>query len=629
MSMWRRLGGFGLLAAGVLLFCLLGLRVLPTHRGLAGAAVASIDKLPALGAGGWASTLLALVFLAALCWRYPRLGRPRSVAQALVFLFLCLLSVFLSRQGHYGLILGFSVLASVGLGGLAPLLKAPKLSELKLSVGLWVFLAVLHSVYSVHRHYMFGSGSWDMGIYINDIYLAAHGMTMNSSILGEVDILGSHFMPGLYLYAPLAFIPSSYSLLIVQAMQLASIGPAIYWIARHRGVGRGASLVLGLAAGLSFSVQSAAFFDVHEIAFSFGFFALGLWAFEVGRMRLASASFFVFILFKESLAAYIVALGLLAIWRGIYSRRRAQLAYGGAWVIFGAAYFLIVNLALMPYFAARGNPLKAVHFNDFGPNLSAAAVAMVQNPAKTLGAFFTPGEKLASWMATLGGVGWLSFFSPQIAIAALPLAAERFLVSKRPMWGMGYHYGVPLSFYAFWATARGWRQARLFTRAMLGKLGGPALGARAGAVLIVYLFMSSLLVDAFGYRSSSEYLRWGRDYFSTPARAAAHRVVIERLRGRGSEARIAAQNHLIPHLSRRQYIFMIDRWQKADWVLLSLGESAWPFQKDRPKRLARRLYADPEWRLVDSRLGTVLFMRAGAADWPAVAPSGRLRQALR
>ena len=268
--------------------------------------------------------------------------------------------------------------------------------------------------------------------------------------------------------------------LAIQSVNLACVAPAVFLIARHHRAPMGVAVALALATGLSFGLQSAAYFDSHEITVGFGFLAWGVWAFETGRLRAATVLLAVFALFKESLGAYVVGLGLLAGWRGLTGAGRRWWVYGLGWIVGGAVWFVLVNRVFMPALIARGRPPEPHEtFGDFGPTVFLALIGIVTQPLKAFGALFVPGDKLWSHVTTFGGLGWLSLLAPQVGLAALPLFAERFLSSKATMWQMGYHYAAPLSLYAGWAAARGYQRATRLAAAGLARAwAGRRLGRR-------------------------------------------------------------------------------------------------------------------------------------------------------
>lgn len=586
----------------------------------------SVAELARVERPGWLAWAIgALVLLgAAVLIRRPSLvrgGAPVAMVGVAAG------SAFLAAASPYGHFAAIVAIASYLAFTLGLLLRGREASgevspgrERAIAGALWLLVTAIAALFALHRYHAFGSGSWDMGCMIHNFYRASRFLSSISTVLGGVDFLGDHFMVGIYLYAPVFWIHASGStLILIQSANLAAVAPAVYLIARGRGAARGPAIALALAAGLSFGNQSAAYFDSHEICVGFGFLAFGVWALEARRLALATLLLATFALFKESLGAYVLAIGLLAIWRGVRDRDARLSRYGAAWVVGGAIWFVLVNRVFMPALIARGNAPEAHEtFADFGPTIFSALVAILKDPLRALGALFVPQEKVMSQLVTLGGVGYLALASPEILIAALPLIAERFLSSKHTMWEMGYHYAAPLCFYAAWATAIGWPRIVGVTRALLGWLGGPR--ESSAAVLTVYLAASTALIATSGYRHPANFLAWNMEYFSTPERRAVNRRAIALLLAQGRDAKIAAQNRLLPQLAARPHIYRLGDWSKTDWVLLSVGENAWPWDDGYPKRLAGELGRDPAWRLVFAEGDAKIFARVGVTDLPAIAP---------
>ena len=623
-------------ALGLMVAALVGVyvlwigKVLPRRSGLGHivGSVAALDGLRTpLAAQLWAG--FAVITAAAAMMRRPTLARVPTVSSVGVLALASGLIAFVSPVGHHAGIVGLALIAGTLAAALWPsaLRADPGRVDRWLVIGLWAGLAAVHMIYSMNRHWWFGSGSWDHGCMVHNFYLSSRFLPTTSTVLGDVDFLGDHFMIGIYLYAPIVWVWSSgFAVLAIQSVNLACVGPAVYLIARHHRAPVGPSLALATAAGLSFGMQSAGYFDSHEITVGFGFLAWGVWAFETGRLRLATGLLAIFMLFKESLGAYVVALGLLAVWRGLRGGPdRRALGYGIGWVIGGAVWFVLVNRVFMPALIARANAPEAHEtFVDFGPTVFQALIGIVTQPLKAFGALFVPGDKLWSHVTTLSGYGWLSLLAPQVGVAALPLVAERFLSSKATMWQMGYHYAAPLSLYAGWAAARGYPRAIRLIRAVLQPLGGDSVAAGAPAFFVVYILVAAGLTNEFGYKHPANYHRWRADYFSMPDRRASNAAAVRFVLEQGRSAKLAVQNRILPHLADRRYVYRLGEWSRADWVVLSVGESAWPWGDRYPLRIARQLGRDPTWRLVFSQGGTAVFARASVTSLPSVPPTPEL-----
>lgn len=602
------------------------------HRAVADlGSVADLSRLTVPRWGLWVIAGLVLLTVAALLRRrgIVRGGAAPVVVLAIVVAVAISLALPL---GHFALLTALAAVAALAVAAIAPgpgqelgeVDGAPRVSarEGRVAAALWIAVAAVMAVFSIHRYQAFGAGSWDLGCMIHNLYRASRFLDTTSTVLGDVDFLGDHFMVGIWLYAPINWVSASgNTFLLLQSANLAASAPAVYLIARGRGAPHGVAIALALATGLSFGMQSAAYFDGHEITVGFGFLAWGLWAFESGRWKTATALLMLFATFKESLGAYVVALGMLAIARGLGGGGGRPIRWGAAWMALGAVWFALVNRVFMPALRARANaPEPHETFGDFGPTVFTAVGGIVSDPVRAMAAVFLPDEKLHSQLVTLGGAGWLSFAAPEVWLAALPLVAERFLSSKSTMWEMGYHYAAPLSLYAGWAAAVGWPRIARAGRWALAHAGMEALAPRAVALYVVAM---AALVCSVGYRHPANFLRWNEGYFSSPERQVHNHAAVDLLRAQGREARLAVQNRILPHLADRPVIYRIGEWSKADWVLLSIGESAWPYDDGMPLRLARDLSRDPAWKLVFVQGDALVFARTGATTLPALPPPAR------
>jgi hypothetical protein len=145
---------------------------------------------------------------------------------------------------------------------------------------------------------------------------------------------------------------------------------------------------------------------------------------------------------------------------------------------------------------------------------------------------------------------------------------------------------------------------------------------RVGVGLTVYVLAAMILTNAVGYRHPSNFLRWEEDYFTRPERRADHRAAIAFVEAQGRGARVAAQNRLLPHLADRPVIYRLGERDRADWIVLSLGESAWPYDDGLPERAARELLASSTHRLAFAAGETLVFARG--KDGPTAPPPPRL-----
>jgi uncharacterized membrane protein len=621
----KALLGTGIVATGAILtaWCARALARKPA-AGSAQSVRAIFDAAPpfyvylAAGAGA------ALIIGALVRRRSLIAGRTLSVLAIAALMTIAAIAAFPHGQ-HAAILtlaLGVATLISAQLGARDPDAPIDRRRDRALAIAAWAIVAATHALFSMHRYYWMGAGSWDMGCMIHNLYRASRFLDTTSTVLGEVDFLGDHFMVGLYLYSPLAWIHSSgYTMLAIQSASLAATAPVIFLLARDRGAALAPALALAFAAALGFGMQSGAYFDAHEITIGFGFLAFGVLFFEREKFVAATICFVLFSLFKESLGAYVIALGLLALWRGLKKRDRRHLIYGTGWVLYGAIWFVLVNRVFMPALIARARPPEPHEtFADFGPTVFQALIGIATHPLEALGALFVPAEKVSSQLVTFGGLGFLALASPELLLAAAPLFAERFLSSKHTMWEMGYHYAAPLTFYSAWAAAIGWPKIARAAERALAFL-SEELRGRSAAAIAIYVLAAGIMTNAAGYRHAANYHHWMEDYFSIPERRETNAKAIALIASQGREARVAVQNRMLPHLADRPWVYRLGEHAKADFVLLNLSESAWPYDDGFPRRLVNQLGRDPAWRLVFSEGETAVFARREKTDLPAVSPA--------
>lgn len=573
------------------------------------------------GAWGWIAGLAVVVGLGFYRRRWAE-PRPGTVLAMAVGLGACSLLV---RGGHVLLLLAAAALTALALGVHAPErredLPEPRVRDGWVALGLWGLVFGVGAVMSMHRHWAFGSGSWDLGCMVHNFYRSSHGLDNVSSVLGGVGYLSDHFMPGIYLLAPLFWIDSSaYMVLGVQAASLAVCAPSIYLMARHRGGSRLASTALAVAVGFSFGLQSAVYYDAHGITVGFGLLAAALWAIETRRLGWASVFLGFLVLFKESLGPYVIGLGLFLVFESIRERDKRRALVGGAWMVGGALGFVIVTRVLMPAFAAGGHPPEPHEtFADFGATVFSALVGMLKDPLGTFAAFFVPHPKWDSLVVTLAGVGGLALLRPAIAVAALPLFAERFLSSKSTMWEMGYHYAAPLCLYAGWAAVRALPAVEAWGAEALLRVSGRRL--RPQIAIAAYLLVSMWTVNQFGYRHRANFHTWHVSYFSSGDVREAKHAAVRFVQQTGAEVSVAAQNRMLPHIANRPGAWRLGDYSHAEVVLLAVGHNAWPYPDAFPRTLEARLRRSPDWVLVFSQGPARVFAKNAVAEaygWSAI-----------
>ena len=447
-----------------------------------------------------------------------------------------------------------------------------------------------------------------MGCYVHNLWLLAHpGAPQISSVLGDANFWGgtNHFMPSLALAVPLAPLVALTGftgiLLVFQAAVIALAVVPLALLAQRRQLGPATVAALSLAYLFHIGTQSAVNFDVHEIAAVPLFMLLALWAFETDRRVLAYASLLVLAGLKESAIVYAAGVGLFL---AVAPRGSRALRIEGA-AIFAVLllWFVVVTMVIQPAFLEQGSA-GMIHVARFAA-LGASPIDMLKHialhPLDTVALLFMPSAKAATLAVTAGGFAFLPLLAPEVIVLAGPTLAERFFSDKVQMWGLGYHYSLPLV--GVWAFASVIALAR--ARAFVGaRMPARTFDVGAGVALLLALVISQLAAPV-----PPEFVSVHKHYMANSEEVARYRRALAVV---PDHAKVVAQNHFLPHLAYRQFIWQPYRryLSRADFVILDTSASPWPRKSKHVSALIDKLRADPRWRVAFEEQSTVVFKRS-------------------
>ncbi|MEY9874149.1 putative membrane protein [Streptacidiphilus sp. MAP12-33] len=306
---------------------------------------------------------------------------------------------------------------------------------------LGLLFCVGYSVIELTRYLHDGSMSWDTAIFVEEVRAYADFRAPIVHIKGpDANILGDHFSPIMALLAPLWWlVPSTVTLLLAQAALFASSVTVVSATA-GRFLSRTKALWLGTAYGLSWGLQRAVDFDVHEICFAVPILAVVLRNVLLRRFHRAAFWALPLTLVKEDLGITVAAIGLLL----FLLRERAL---GTMLAIFGAGMTALTVWGVIPHFSATG----AYGYRDKLPT---------GGWSHWLTGLLSPADvKLSTLGMLLAVTGFLALRSP-LLVVALPTLGWRFVSDNPDYWGTGWHYNAVLMPILFLALVDAIRRVR-------------------------------------------------------------------------------------------------------------------------------------------------------------------------
>ena len=447
--------------------------------------------------------------------------------------------------------------------------------------GLWVTLSYL-------RHASFHSHAYDLGILAQAMWNTVNGRPFTTTVMFEYtsNLLAHHFSPILLLIAPLyALWPRPETLLAVQTAALASAIIPVYRIGGRLG-GNAAGLALAAAYWLYPAVHYVNLFDFHEIALAVPFLAFTLDAFLADRPGLGAAFVGLALLTREEVGIVTVGLGLWLFFRG----RRA---WGLGLAAVGAGWAALTIGWLAPALAGTGKYYYLRRYEWLGDSPPEMAATVLTRPDYVAGGLLTR-ERLDFLLRLFLPLGLLPLLGPELLVLSLPSFGYLLLSNYREQYELANQYSAVVIPWLVGAAGAG--TARLLTwRVRPPVVLGLLLGAAVGAYL------------AYGPGPLGG--RFRSQEFALNAHVQVGR---ELLRLIPRDASVSAQSDLVPHLTDRERLYTFPNLFGADYIIVDITASPWPFKPEEFRRFLDRIDRNPAWRLAAARDGYRIYRRSGA-----------------
>jgi uncharacterized membrane protein len=336
-------------------------------------------------------------------------------------------------------------------------------------------------------------------------------------------------------------------------------------------------------------VQSAIWFDVHEVAFAPLFIALAVLLADRARWCAAAAAALALLLVKEDLSFLVVAFG---VYFAVLGRPRLGVIVGLA----GFAWYGYATSKLIPHFA-DGATYSYWSYTQLGSDAHHALINVITAPWKLADVGLSPTTKLRTMAYLFGSFFGLTLLSP-VVILAVPLLAERMLSTNANYWTLHAHYSLTITPVLALGAADGLKRLAAIVPRLNSGRATPAV-AVAMALLAVALtpaFPLRHVFDPAYYHAAPHYESAGAALALIPPGAS-----------------VAASNHLVVPLAHRDDVELFGPdAPKTDYVLVDAGDAskASVFPNADLAALRKLLAAETrEYATVFSKGGVILMRR--------------------
>ncbi|MEU2656498.1 DUF2079 domain-containing protein [Streptomyces sp. NPDC007325] len=432
-----------------------------------------------------------------------------------------------------------------------------------------VVLTGLYFLYSWVQYDHFRTPSWDLGIFGQSVRSYAELRVPVADIKGPgFPILGDHFSPVTALLAPLYWLwPSPVSLLFAQAALFAGSAVIVGRTAQQILGSRAAGIALTVAYGLSWGLQEAVKSDFHEIAFAVPLLALVCRALLLGRWTAAAAWAAPLVLVKEDMGLTVAMVGVVLALKG-------QRKLGAALAAFGAAFFALTVLVLIPAASKLGQ-------YDYWAKIEKTGAGADTSLGQVISSALTSGERWEMVLYLLAITGFLALRSP-LVLLVLPTLGWRFVSQDANHWGMHWHYSAVLMPVVFLALVDGVRAVRTSPRPWLAAYGKVAVAAATAVALV--------LAANLPLRDLLKSETYAADARAEQARAAVAAVP--------AGASVEADVPLLAHLTADHTVYWVGTSKGATPDYLALDLRGWSGQTSDPAATAAQLHPEAAYEIV-------------------------------
>jgi uncharacterized membrane protein len=450
---------------------------------------------------------------------------------------------------------------------------------------------------SILRYHSFNTGRFDLGNMAQAVWATAHGHPLAITNLegDQVSRLGSHVDPILVFFAPLWWLwPSPSMLLVAQAVAVALGALPVFWLARkHLGSER-AGVGFAVAYLLYPAVQWLTLNEFHPVALACPLLLFAFWYLDEDRLVPFAVFAVLAALTKEEIPLVIAGIG---VW---YAVSRRKFVVGGAVAGLGLSATAVSVKLVMPHFNAGASSRFYQRYGALGDSPGEIVKTVFTDPGRIFTTAFDH-EGLHYLIDLLLPLALLFLAAPLALVAAVPELGLNLLSATHTQSSIHHHYTAGLI-------------PPLVVASVLGA-GRLADGRKERGVALAALAVAVALLA--NYRLGAiplwRNLPGGQSYQAYATHVSAHDRVVERALDRiPGDAVVSATNSLGSHLSARRRFLSFPHVEDADWIA---ADETQPGYADRWDPLATakglaRLRRNPQWRLVFSEDGVLVFKRA-------------------
>jgi uncharacterized membrane protein len=255
------------------------------------------------------------------------------------------------------------------------------------------------------------------------------------------------------------------------------------------------------------------------------------------------------LLSRENVALTFAAIGIyLAL---VQRRWRLGIAVTAVCLV----WFTVLIELVMP--AIAGAPYGHWTYEVLGTGPGSALLHVIRHPIDSLKLLFTPFQKVKIWAALFGPWLFLPALSP-LVLVAIPSLADRFWSSNPLLWTTSFHYSLLIAPILAFAAIDSLERIQRYLPGFIAWARGLAPPVGAAGVLLASVVSTFLFVIPLDELAT----------YIPSTQAAQIQSCLDVI---PATASVSASNFLLPHLSHRREIYLLNLKSDAEYIAIDLA----------------------------------------------------------
>lgn len=352
--------------------------------------------------------------------------------------------------------------------------------------------------------------------------------------------------------------------------------------------------------------------DTNIAVMSACFIPVFIYFFETRKYRIATIIFILSLFSRENIPIWFLFIFIVLIINHKNDRKAVILSSVG--IAISVLYFVLLFKVFIPSVETEEKQFTLFNYSALGATPVEAIRFIIYHPVETIKLFFVnhlsnpayDGVKTEFYLVYLVSGGFILFLRPKYLIWFIPIVAQKVLNDSYLRWGIATYYSIevvtllPLSVFL-----------------ALSELKRTGLQNK----LIVVVCATTLLTTLYKLNpgncqmpdtiNSEKENIFSKDFWTADFNVGKVNKLF-RLIPPGSKASVS--EHLFPHLSQRQTIYLFPTVNDAKYVVFSVFDNYFMLSHHANEIARDKIFSSSEWNLVGSEFPVFLFKRAASGE---------------